>query len=143
MRPERWLARAFTKTIVTDDGCWLWTGKWDPNTGYGRVRVGQSQVGVHRKVYEVAVGPIPPGLQIDHLCGRRLCIRPDHLRPATPKSNTLRNSGPTAVNAAKDRCSHGHPFTPENTYGRPDGGRDCRTCRAEATRRHRAKAARR
>ena len=41
----------------------------------------------HRLAYEMHVGPIPEGMDIDHTCGRRECIEPSHLRPLTPLEN--------------------------------------------------------
>lgn len=45
----------------------------------------------------------------------------------TRRENILRGTGPTAVNAAKTHCIHGHEFTPENTLPN-QGARKCRTC---------------
>lgn len=93
----------------------------------------------HRIAYELVNGPIPEGLEIDHLCRNRLCVRPDHLEAVTTQENLRRGNGASARNARKDRCSQGHEFDETNTYWRPDGkGRDCRTCRAARSRRARA-----
>ena len=54
----------------------------------------------------------------------------DHV-PTTSRENTIRGEGPTAVNARKSHCIHGHEFTPENTYASPSGRRVCRACRIE------------
>jgi hypothetical protein len=32
------------------------------------------------------------------------------------------------VRHRRTHCKRGHPLTPENTYVRPGGGRQCRTC---------------
>lgn len=57
------------------------------------------------------------------------------------RARTLRVKGRPAEVAPKDKteCKNGHPFTPENTRFRKDGGRACRTCAREATARHRAR----
>jgi hypothetical protein len=47
----------------------------------------------HRRSYERDVGPIPEGLQIDHLCAERACINPDHLQPVTARENIRRGRG--------------------------------------------------
>lgn len=108
-------------------GCWLWTGVIQAG-GYGRFRTQNRGHMAHRWLYEQLVGPIPEGMQLDHLCRVRNCVRPDHLEPVTPRENTLRSNATSAVNARKDVCVNGHPFTPENTYWRPTGGRTCREC---------------
>lgn len=50
------------------NGCWLWTGYTAPN-GYGEWRGNRA----HRAAYVIAIGPIPDGLHIDHLCRVRNC----------------------------------------------------------------------
>jgi hypothetical protein len=107
--------------------CWQWRGVPDRD-GYGTFGR-RPQRRAHRVAYELAVGPIPTGLVIDHLCGNRICVNPAHMEPVTQRTNILRspNTMPNR-NAAKTRCPRGHAYSPENTYVRPTGtGRDCRT----------------
>lgn len=100
--------------------------------GYPRVKVkGRARL-VMRVVYEALVGPIPNGLELDHLCRNRGCVNPLHLEPVTHQENVRRGVGPTAINARKTRCIHGHEFTPENTIVRSDG-RACRPCAYKGT----------
>lgn len=125
------------------DGCWQWTGVKMP-AGYGVFGAYRRNVMAHRFSYEEVVGPIPPGLHLDHLCRNTSCVNPDHLEPVTPAVNVLRGVGFAALNARKTHCKSGHEFTPENTYIRPDrSGRDCLECRRiigrERTLRERAK----
>ena len=108
-------------------GCWLWTGRLDPK-GYGTVHVFGKSQRAHRVVYELFVGPIPDGLELDHLCRVRHCVNPDHLEPVDHKTNVLRGDGWGAKNARKTHCVNGHEFTDENTRLRIDGSRDCRAC---------------
>lgn len=124
------------------EGCWVWTGSIS-RYGYGIVSFQGDYRRAHRAVWELLVGPIPDGLQIDHLChdprvceGRgpgcvhRRCVNVDHLAVVTARQNMLRTLSPPALNAAKTRCPQGHEFTPENTYTNPTNGqRSCRTCR--------------
>lgn len=119
--------------------CWEWLA-YRPDDGYGRYRCGPGSPRLaHRVVYELLVGPIPEGLQLDHLCRVRHCVNPDHLEPVTGRVNVLRGDTVVAANAAKVECDSGHAFDAVNTYVRTNGGRLCRTCRrvCEATRRQR------
>jgi hypothetical protein len=61
------------------NGCWVWTGYTDPN-GYGRLHLSRPRrtVQAHRYVYEQLVGPIPEGLEMDHLCRNPSCVNPQH-----------------------------------------------------------------
>ena len=113
-----------------DTGCWLWTGTRTTykREGYGRFNGPDGLVLAHRFAYELLVGPIPEGLQIDHLCRVRLCVNPAHLEPVTHTENVLRGTGPTAINARKTHCNLGHEFTPENTGQNTNGGRLCLKC---------------
>lgn len=105
--------RFYDKVMPVEDGCHLWTAYIMPN-GYGRFAYPRGSL-AHRFAYELAVGPIPDGLQIDHLCRVRCCVNPAHLEPVTHNENHVR--------AAGDECLYGHPRTPENTQviRLPDG----------------------
>lgn len=124
----------WSKVDATGD-CWEWMGS--RHLGYGQwhtPRPAHLVVLAHRHVYELLVGPIPDGLQVDHLCRNRACVNPDHIELVTHRVNTLRGTSPAALNARKTRCIRGHGFTPENTEYRRSGERRCRTCRRAAVR---------
>lgn len=78
--------RFWAKVEKRPDACWLWTAGRFSN-GYGCFRVGPAVVKVHRFSYELAHGPIPTGMQVDHTCRNRQCVNPEHLRLATNKQN--------------------------------------------------------
>lgn len=122
---------------VTDSGCWEWSGSRLP-AGYGRIQFAGTRWYTHRLSYTFAVGPIPPGLTIDHLCRNTACANPAHLEAVTSQTNTLRGQTVAAANVAKTHCPQGHPYDEDNTYKRPDGqrSRDCHVCRHEASERH-------
>jgi hypothetical protein len=122
------------------DGCWMWTGRdfnKKPHGSYGMWKdlTGKRRL-AHRVAYELAVGPIPEGLTLDHLCRVTLCVNPAHLEAVTQGVNTLRGVGPSAVNARRSHCSHGHVFDEANTYVTPDGRRQCRACNRARTDRY-------
>ena len=108
-------------------GCWQWSARLNAD-GYGHLNVDGQKVRAHRFAYEMLVGAIPEGLQLDHLCRNRGCVNPDHLEPVTNRENILRGETVPARNAAKTHCSKGHEFTPENTTMRANGWRECKTC---------------
>lgn len=133
LRPKFTTAAAlrFEKFITPEptSGCWLWTGGCDPD-GYGVFRVSTTkQKRAHRFSFEQARGPVPAGLQLDHLCRVRSCVNPAHLEPVTNRTNTLRGLTLPAANAAKQFCVKGHPLYGPNLFVRPDGARGCRVCR--------------
>lgn len=127
--------RQFRKWVgePDDHGCWPWQGTIAGN-GYGRFAIRGGSIAAHRFSYELLVGPVPEGLELDHLCRNRACVNPAHLEPVTHRANTLRGDTLTAANARKTHCIHGHKFTAENTYTQWGGGRGCRACRDRANR---------
>jgi len=118
-------------------GCWLWIGCGN-HRGYGQIKIAGVQHLAHRVSYELFVGPIPAGLQIDHLCRVRCCVNPSHLEPVTGLENARRGLG-GSNESAKTHCPQGHAYTPENTCV-CRGARHCRQCnrdRARVRRSHR------
>ena len=121
--------KRFWEKVEETDTCWLWTGTILQG-GYGQCRPGPGlKKYAHRVSYEWIVGPIPDGLELDHLCRVRRCVNPAHLEPVTHRENMRRGKGFGSANARKTHCIRGHEFTPENTL--PNHGphaRKCRTC---------------
>jgi len=117
----------FWKHVKTEGKCLVWFGaKVD---GYGKLRRGSEYYLAHRYHWESVKGPVPEGLELDHLCRNRACVNLEHLEPVTGQVNTIRGVGPTAVNFWKTECIHGHAFTEENVWVSPSSGRwKCRTC---------------
>ena len=113
-----------------NSGCWLWTGTTNPG-GYGAVGFMGRTRSAHRVSYELAKGPIPAGLDLDHKCRVRCCVNPDHLEPVTRSENLRRGLAGENLRVAalaKTHCPKGHPYSGGNLYVAPDGHRDCITC---------------
>jgi hypothetical protein len=117
--------------------CWLWKAALT-GAGYGKFRTSATRtVRAHRWSYERLVGVVPPATpDLDHLCEVPACVNPAHLRPTTPAKNVLRSlSAPPAINARKECCWKGHPFTEENTLlvqrSKCRTARACRLCARE------------
>ena len=139
MAKKTWLERFFEKVEITE-GCWIWRGAMGRNYGVftfdGKLRV------AHRGLWEKIMGPVPAGMELDHLCRNPACVRLDHLEPVTRSENMKRSmpyrsmSGVAAENVAKTHCKAGHPYTEDNIYriaNRP-GARYCRDCHKDRSR---------
>lgn len=126
-RDEFWVRRR--TTFADDTGCWLWSKSVSPDDGYARLEYCKKKWLAHRFVYELLVGPIPDGLELDHLCRNRACVNPAHLDPVTKRVNWERGESFTRKLAAQSHCKRGHEFTPENTAVTAQGHRECRSCR--------------
>ena len=150
MRGFSVVERVRAKIKYAPTGCWLFTGCHQGGYGYisedGRMR------GAHIVMYEERHGPVPDGLELDHLCRVTSCCNPDHLEAVTHMENVRRGRlaevqrvRVTALNRVrhlnKVTCINGHPYVPEN-IGSHHGYRYCRTCsRIRSAQRREAKRA--
>ena len=115
--------RRFLRKFLVGDGCFEWQSAISGG-GYGYFRLKGRSVVAHRLSYELFVGAIPEGLQIDHLCRNTRCVRPDHLEPVTPRENVQRGA------RLITHCPHGHAYDEANTSVRR-GARECRQCKRD------------
>jgi hypothetical protein len=132
------LREILTKKVipVTESGCWIWGGTIAQHgygivNGYGFGTTDPKRQYAHRVFYILYKGPVPEGMEIDHLCRVRCCVNPDHLEAVTPKVNRLRGESFAAKHARKTHCPYGHPLVPENLVKistRP-WYRGCRECK--------------
>lgn len=79
-------ARFGRKVKVLESGCHIWQGH-RTHDGYGRFHVGGKDIYAHRFAYERMHGPIPAGMQCDHVCNVRCCVNPQHLQAVTALQN--------------------------------------------------------
>lgn len=144
------LQRFEARVCKDESGCWLWLA-YTNQDGYGRSRwEGRLQM-AHRISWQVHRGPIPGGLEIDHLCKVRRCVNPDHLELVTHYENVQRTVNPSLAERPlapgarlhlREICRNGHMLTPENLRISKTGHPSCRACSVESTRRWRAEKAR-
>lgn len=140
--PRVWVIRPalerFVEKVDATGDCWEWTGT--RSLGYGRFMVSNDRhmTWAHRAAWELLVGPIPDGLQLDHLCRNRGCVNPDHLEPVTSRLNTLRSPIGAGAKARVTHCPAGHEYTAENTRRSKRNQRTCRACDSLGQRRRNA-----
>lgn len=138
---DRIMARVTETEGPLSTPCWI-TSYSTATRGYTRVRVGDHCLLCHRVTFEHFVGPIPEGLQLDHLCRVRNCVNPIHLEAVTSRENTLRGDSLTARLIRANICKHGHPLD-DAYFDAKRGMRRCRTCKnaGDLARYHRLKVA--
>jgi hypothetical protein len=139
----------FWQKVIVPEGvsdCWLWRGAISKG-GYGNFHVTAGKWAVaHRVSYEMHKGPVPEGLDLDHLCRVRHCVNPDHVEAVTRQVNLLRGIGGRLAGErqrSKTHCKQGHEFTTENTAigkrGTPKEQRLCRICQRIASKKTKEK----
>ncbi|MEV5211318.1 HNH endonuclease signature motif containing protein [Micromonospora sp. NPDC053740] len=126
VRPRLSPEQRFWAKVNADGACWEWTASADA-AGYGTFNTGSRTVSSHRYAWTALVGPVPDGLELDHLCLNRRCVFPDHLEPVTHAENVRRQG-----RNHRTHCPSGHRrATNRYASGRPG----CRACNREANRR--------
>jgi hypothetical protein len=116
--PDRFAAK-----VEFDGECWLWLASKD-RCGYGQIFWGGRPHKAHRVAYALLVGPVPQGLELDHLCRNRHCVRPSHMEAVTHRENLKRG----LRGVMTTHCPAGHPYDTANTHIQVSGGRRCRAC---------------
>lgn len=124
-------ARFYAKIGPEDEGgCWPWLAA--PANKYGQFWVQRQRPVAHRVSYQLFIGPIPDGLELDHLCRNTMCVNPSHLEPVDTRENQRRGIGFVATNIVKTHCLYGHLFDEKNTRLLSGGRkRQCKQCRKE------------
>lgn len=132
------LERFYRRVEIAPNGCHLWTGTTSGSGaryGYFRpgTRASDPKIPAHRWIYEQLVGPIPDGLELDHVkdrgCISKLCVNPEHLEPVSHAENRRRSR--------LEVCRSGrHDLTvPANVrFDRQGNRRGCLPCKREKER---------
>jgi hypothetical protein len=125
----------FAEKVRPEGGCLIWIGATGGGgDSYGNFYLDGRPRWAHIVAYEWANGPVPEGLELDHLCRRSLCVNPAHLEAVTHAEN-IRRGLRGALHVSPPACRNGHPFTPENRTK----NQQCRVCaRAACSRWERA-----
>jgi hypothetical protein len=133
------LEERFWSKVDKTDGCWVWTASKNCE-GYGRFnRFGKKRPnceGAHRVSYIISSGAeIPDGMLVLHKCDNPPCVNPEHLYLGSNADNARDKKDRGRVkswiaddNNAKTHCPSGHPYSGDNLYIEPTGGRKCREC---------------
>lgn len=143
------IAKIKSRCRILPNGCWEYLGVRNPQ-GYGQTTYRGKQMGVHRATLIATGGPIPAGHDVCHRCDFPPCCNPEHVFHASRKINVAdmlakgrraprvtRGIGRPQPMRNGTHCARGHEYTPESTYVRPDGGRQCWICmKASMRRRH-------
>jgi hypothetical protein len=126
---------------IDKNGCWVWTGKLHVPQGYGVIVITTDgkpkERSVHVVSYETYVGPVPAGLELDHVCRNRACFNPaiEHLEPVTHAEN-VRRGLQGRLRVPVTHCPQGHEYSSKNTHVDKHGYRHCLTCNREHCRRY-------
>ena len=126
---QKYKDRLFSKTKIVGD-CIEFIGSVQTG-GYGQMGMKGKNYLTHRLAYEWTIGPIPEGLELDHLCRNKKCMNVNHLEAVTHSENLIRRGlkGKRLNKPERTHCRRGHELTPENTYTRSNGLRFCQICR--------------
>ncbi len=139
MKPSAAVRERFMGKVRVGKDCWEWLGAIN-NHGYGTFSVARRTHSAHKFSYEMYVGAVPHGLDLDHLCRNRWCVNPAHLEPVTRRENTLRGEHPAAVSYVTKTCGRGHSITGDNVRVIRRHGRQyesCLRCSRERLKRYR------
>ena len=128
----------FRQKIRVDGECWRWTGAHTRSYGTIGLKPYHRTVYAHRFAYEYFVGPIPDGLEVDHVvtrgCRFRDCVNPAHLEVVDRRTNVLRSENFAAKQARRTHCPANHAYDKVSISASGRRRRRCSTCAREQSR---------
>ncbi len=132
------LARFWSKVVMGYGGtsiigseCWRWIGAIQ-SMGYGHFAHGEGTMLAHRFSYEIHVGKIQPGLELDHKCRVRSCVNPAHLEAVPHAENVRRGRSPKILTRLTGICQRGHVLSVSGVRAVKTGSdRRCLACSRE------------
>lgn len=131
MTPEqrkKKIAQILGNCIVTEKGCIEWQ-KWRNWKGYGETSCQAKNWLVHRLMWVLVKGPLPPKLYVCHRCDNPSCCNPEHLFLGDHLANQQdKHRKGRCPQKAKTHCKQGHPYSGDNLYLDKRGFRGCKTC---------------
>jgi hypothetical protein len=115
----------FWSKVEKTDGCWIWRGATS-GRGYGAFYLARgNKILAHRAAYQMVIGPVPDGADLDHLCRNKMCVNPAHLEAVSHAENVRRGAVPN-----REFCRRGlHRITADNIYPGTKGS--CYQCRRD------------
>lgn len=113
---------AFWSKVEKTETCWFWRNDTDCH-GYGQFHIDGKKMSAHQVSWMLLNGPIPAGLEMDHICRNKGCVRPDHLRAVTHQQNIR-------YRVCSMICKRGHPLEDPNLYYYKHYGKPVRRCLA-------------
>lgn len=120
--------------ICEKTGCWIWE-KGKTSCGYGATYCEGIFFSTHVSSYELYIGPVERGFELDHLCRNRSCCNPNHLEKVLHRENLIRSPiSRTFQNIQATHCPQGHEYNSENTIVRRNA-RECLQCKRDRDRR--------
>ena len=103
--------------------CWDWLGTHNKG-GYGLFwPTNRATWPAHRYMFSIENNNLIADMEIHHTCNNPGCVNPYHLEQVTKQYNMSQGK-----KAQQTHCINGHEFTYENTYIKPNGCRNCKTC---------------
>lgn len=123
--------RVMAKCVAAENGCLIYTGglNW---VGYGQAWRDGKNMGAHKVVWEHHNGPVPEGMEIDHVaargCTSRACCNIDHLEVVTPEENARRRRRKVCKKGLHELSGYNEAF-----FG-TEPSRMCRQCALDRTR---------